>query len=86
MEERREVENFEPDQSFMNLEIFHLNEKPMEAGNPKFYGQWLIFLKGEKLMIVDVPRKKYYRASQYWFLKLLFDELEFPYKEAKING
>ncbi|MEL3959263.1 DUF5081 family protein [Caldifermentibacillus hisashii] len=82
-EERREVENFEPDQSFMNLEVFHLNEQPMEATNPKFYEQWFIFLKDEKLIMTDVPRKKYYHASQYWFLKMLFDNLEFPYKEAK---
>ncbi|WP_425278874.1 DUF5081 family protein [Caldifermentibacillus hisashii] len=40
-------------------------------------------LKGEKLMVVDVLRKKYYHASQHWFLKLLFGVLEFSYKEAK---
>lgn len=82
-EERREVESFEPGQSFMNLEVFHLNEQPMEVTNPKFYEQWFIFLKDEKLIMTDVPRKKHYHASQYWFLKMLFDDLEFPYKEAK---
>ncbi|WP_339210367.1 DUF5081 family protein [Aeribacillus sp. FSL K6-8210] len=85
-EERREVESFEPEKMFMNLEFFHMTERPMEPDNPKFYQQWMIFTKDQNLIMVDIPQKKYYHASQYWFLKLLFDELEFPYKEAKAHG
>ncbi|MBC8831125.1 DUF5081 family protein, partial [Escherichia coli] len=37
----------------------------------------------DKLMMIDVVNDTYYRGSQYALLKLLFDELEFPYEEAK---
>ena len=81
--ERKEIEKFEPESMFMNLEFFHLEEERREVSNPKYYQQWLIFTKEEKLIMVDSINKKYYHASQYWFMKVLFDEMEFPYKEAK---
>ncbi len=81
--ERRETEQLEPGDSMVNLELFHLNEKHREASNPAYYQQWLVFPKEEKLIMVDTVQLKYYHASQYWFLKVLFDEMEFPYKEAK---
>ncbi|MBO1915175.1 DUF5081 family protein, partial [Microvirga sp. 3-52] len=67
----------------MNLEYFHLDEEPRDISNPAYYQQWLIFTKNEKLIMVDPVNKNYYHASQYWFLKILFDEMEFPYKEAR---
>lgn len=82
-QERRETEGFEPENMFMNLELFHLNEEPKDKFNSRYYQQWLIFTKDEKLIMVDTVNKKYYHASQYWFLKVLFDEMDFPYKEAK---
>lgn len=82
-QERRETEEFEPEHMFMNLELFHLNEEPKDKFNSRYYQQWLIFMKDEKLIMVDTVNKKYYHASQYWFLKVLFDEMDFPYKEAK---
>jgi hypothetical protein len=82
-QERRETENFEPEEMFMNLEFFHLNEEHKDQFNWHYYQQWLIFTKNEKLIMVDTVNKKYYHASQYWFLKVLFDEMDFPYKEAK---
>jgi hypothetical protein len=81
--ERREIERFEPESMFMNLEYFHLDEEPRDISNPAYYQQWLIFTKKEKLIMVDPVYKHYYHASQYWFLKILFDEMEFPYKEAR---
>ncbi|WP_210470762.1 DUF5081 family protein [Sporosarcina sp. 6E9] len=81
--ERREIEKFEPESMFMNLEYFHLDEEPRDISNPAYYQQWLIFTKNEKLIMVDPVNKNYYHASQYWFLKILFDEMEFPYKEAR---
>lgn len=82
-QERRETENFEPEEMFMNLEFFHLSEEHKDRFNWHYYQQWLIFTKEEKLIMVDTINKKYYHASQYWFLKVLFDEMDFPYKEAK---
>lgn len=82
--ERRELETFELEDMFMNLELFHLNEKPKDQFNPKYYQQWLVFTNGGKLIMVDTVNKKYYHASQYWFLKVLFDELDFPYKEEDV--
>lgn len=82
-QERRETEGFEPEHMFMNLELFYLNEEPKDKFNSRYYQQWLIFTKDEKLIMVDTVNKKYYHASQYWFLKVLFDGMDFPYKEAK---
>jgi len=81
--ERRETQNYQPENNMMNLEFFHLKEEPQQKYNSQFYQQWLIFTKDEKLIMVDTVDKKYYHASQYWFLKLLFDELDFPYKETR---
>lgn len=85
-QERRETQEFEPEQTFMNLEFFHLKEEPRSKFNANYYQQWLVFTKDEKLLMVDTVNKKYYHASQYWFLKVLFDEMDFPYKEAKSYG
>jgi len=81
--ERRETESFEPEQMFMNLEFFHLKEEHRDQFNWHYYQQLLIFTKEEKLIMVDTVNKKYYHVSQYWFLKVLFDELDFHYKEAQ---
>jgi hypothetical protein len=80
---RRETESYDPEQYLMNLEFFHLKEEHRDQFNWHYYQQWLIFTKDEKLIMVDTVNKKYYHVSQYWFLKVLFDELDFPYKEAK---
>jgi hypothetical protein len=81
--ERHETEKLEPGDSLINLEFFHLDEQHIKAENPAHYQQWLAFPKNEKLIMVDTVQRKYYHASQYWFLKVLFDEMEFPYKEAR---
>lgn len=81
--ERREVENFEPESMFMNLESFQLEVERKEISNPAYYQQWFIFTKADKLIMIDPVKNEYYHASQYWFLKVLFDLMEFPYKEAK---
>ncbi|MEN1967626.1 DUF5081 family protein [Lentibacillus sp. N15] len=81
--ERRAIEQFEPSNMLINLEKFHLKEVVQESTNPAYYQQWLIFVKDEKLFMVNTVQKKYYHVSQYWFLKVLFDEMEFPYKEAQ---
>ena len=81
-EQRHEIENFEPGDSLLNIEFFHVNETNQQLDNPSFYQQWLAFPKDKKLITVDTVKRKFYHTSQYWFLKMIFDELEFPYKEA----
>lgn len=82
-QEKLETEQFEPGDSLINLEFFHLNASRQKADNPDYYQQWLAFPKDDRLIMIDTVQRKYYHASQYWFLKLLFDEMEFPYMEAK---
>ncbi len=82
-QQRHEVEEYEPEKMFMNLELFHLEEEPQNKYNQKYYQQWFIFTKDGKLIMVDVMNKKYYHASQYWFLKILFDEMDFPYMRSE---
>lgn len=82
-QERREIEEYEPEKMFMNLELFHLEEEPKDKTNSKYYQQWFIFTKDEKLIMLDIVNKNYYHASQYWFLKILFDEMDFPYKRSE---
>lgn len=46
---------------------------------------WLYFMEEDHLFMVNVEEEKYYRVSQYWFMKQLFDSLDIPYgtKETK---
>lgn len=74
---------FNPEKNFISMEFFHLEEKTQEASNPAFYKQYLSFEMENKLIMVDVVNEAYYQGSQYALLKLLFDELAFPYKEDK---
>lgn len=70
-------------ENFISMEFFHVDEEPKEKNNAKYYKQYLAFEMEDKLMMIDVVNDTYYRGSQYALLKLLFDELEFPYEEAK---
>ncbi|MFC4620335.1 DUF5081 family protein [Camelliibacillus cellulosilyticus] len=78
--EKQVAKAFKP-QQVMNLESFR------DRNDSNAYGQWLFFM-ADRLISVDIVHKKYYRASQYAFLKLLFDEMSFPYGErgAMPNG
>lgn len=80
-EERKRASVFEPGTNFISMEFFHIEETPQEASNPAFYKQYLSFEMENKLIMVDVVNEAYYQGSQYTLLKLLFDELAFPYKE-----
>ncbi len=86
-ETKKELSTYDPGDSenFMNIEYFHMNEQPQKIDNPAFYQQWLTFTKDEALWMVDPTTDTYYHASQYAFLQLLFDEMDFPYKEGALN-
>ncbi|MBC1625492.1 DUF5081 family protein [Listeria welshimeri] len=79
-EERKRAVAFEPEKNFISMEFFHMEEEPKEEKNDKYYKQYLAFEMEDKLMMVDVVNETYYRGSQYALMKLLFDELELPYK------
>lgn len=82
---RDELGDLEIGEEFMNLEFFHTGESPQAEDNPKFYQQWFALPHDKKLIMIDPMKDIYYHASQYWFLKILFDEMDFPYKEATPN-
>ncbi|MBC1226884.1 DUF5081 family protein [Listeria booriae] len=69
-----------------NLEVFHLDNYPADITEPSFYQNWLLFLYGDKLITLDIARQQYQQVSQYWFMKQLFDEMEFPYKGVAQHG
>ncbi|MBF2506282.1 DUF5081 family protein [Listeria welshimeri] len=79
-EEKKRAVAFEPEKNFISMEFFHMEEEPKEEKNDKYYKQYLAFEMEDKLMMVDVVNEAYYRGSQYALMKLLFDELELPYK------
>ncbi|MBC1973586.1 DUF5081 family protein [Listeria welshimeri] len=79
-EERKRAVAFEPEKNFISMEFFHMEEEPKEEKNDKYYKQYLAFEMEDKLMMVDVVNEAYYHGSQYALMKLLFDELELPYK------
>ncbi|MBC2301637.1 DUF5081 family protein [Listeria welshimeri] len=79
-EERKRAVAFEPEKNFISMEFFHMEEEPKEEKNDKYYKQYLAFEMEDKLMMIDVVNEAYYRGSQYALMKLLFDELELPYK------
>lgn len=81
---KKELENYEP-KDFLNMEFFHLEKSPQQMENPEFYQQWLVFVRDDQLFMVDPVVNKYYYVSQYWFLKVLFDQFDFPYKEVTSN-
>ncbi|MBC1285210.1 DUF5081 family protein [Listeria booriae] len=85
-QEKNEIKAMELSESVFNFEVFHLDQYPAQMTEPKFYQNWLLFLYGDKLVSLDVARQQYQQVSQYWFMKLVFDEMEFPYKEVAQHG
>lgn len=84
LQEQIEVEEMDPDQSMINLEFFHLDKEPQTSKNRDYYQQWFSLIdQNDRLIMVNTQEKKYYHASQYWFLKKVFDELDFPYQQKE---
>ncbi|MHC5251661.1 DUF5081 family protein [Listeria kieliensis] len=76
----------EPDERFLSMEYFHVNEEPRVEENREFYQQYFLFVWKERLIAVDVVREAYYQVSGYWLWNELYRELKFPVKEALENG
>lgn len=78
--ERKELEKEGIGESLINLESFHINEGKMDR-----YEQWLIFENKNRLIMIDTSENVYYQASQYWLLQVLFEEMDFPYREGDLT-
>lgn len=74
--EKHVIEKEELEDTSMNIETFYLDAKQV-----KNYKQWIVFERNNKLIIIDVTTKEYLHASQHWFLKIIFDALDFPYNK-----
>jgi len=77
--EKHELDDFEPGHA-LDIEVFESDKDPAKHFINR--QQWLIFEKSDQLFAVDTENLKYYHASQYWFIKMLFDEMELPYQEV----
>ncbi|WP_077310001.1 DUF5081 family protein [Terribacillus halophilus] len=83
--DKEEINQLEASEDMVNIELFHPRVKPQSASNPNYYQQWIALTKAEKLVMIDTYKKQYYQASQHWFLKLLFDALDFPYRQKEVR-
>ncbi|WP_088815596.1 MULTISPECIES: DUF5081 family protein [Listeria] len=82
LDERKRVSACEPDERFISMEYFHVEETPMEEENPAFYQQYFVVAWQDKLVAIDVVRDDYKQVSGYWLWNELYRELQFPVKEA----
>ncbi len=82
LDERKRVSECEPNEYFMSMEYFHVDQQPMEEENPAFYQQFFVVCWQDKLVAVDVVRDDYKQVSGYWLWNELYRELQFPVKEA----
>ncbi|PAD34195.1 MULTISPECIES: DUF5081 family protein [Terribacillus] len=80
-EDREAIKELDVTNDIVNIELFHPRVKPQISTNPNHYQQWLVLSKEDRLIMIDTTQKQYYQASQYWFLKVLFDALDFPYRQ-----
>lgn len=75
--ERRSILEEEVEENVLSIAVFDTNAVQMEEE----FAQWLYFMEEDKLCAVNVEEESYYRASQYWLMKELFDSLEIPYPQ-----
>jgi len=62
---KKELETYEPDDNFMNMEFFQLGDTQEKVT----YEQWLAFTKDDELIMVDPITDKYYYAKNYYLMK-----------------
>ncbi|MGG0650749.1 DUF5081 family protein [Bacillus mycoides] len=86
-QERKQLEERSLSDTGINIELFHLTEEPRLQSNPRYYQQWLCLESNQRVAAIDLVKEQYLFVSQFWLLKLLFDELEIPYaKEGVVHG
>ncbi|MGC6768040.1 DUF5081 family protein [Enterococcus sp. LJL51] len=75
--ERRSFLDKDIPDNALSLEVYSIEKNEKSA--------WLCFVEEDKLYSVSVEDESYYRASQYWLMKELFDSLEIPYGAGEQN-
>lgn len=68
---------------FLSLDICHKTKEPRSLSNPDFLQSWIVLMEGDKLIMIDCLRKKFYHTSQHYFMKIIFDALDFPYRKKE---
>ncbi|MBC2265065.1 DUF5081 family protein [Listeria booriae] len=76
IEQRQKLDNSLTQENLIDLRIF---------GVSNTLEHWIIFDVDEMLFTINTQTKEYYRASQYWLMKILFDTLEIPYKKEGVD-
>lgn len=76
--ERRRFVGEDVGENVFSLTVFDINSAEDEEQTA-----WLYFLEEDKLYVVKVEEEGYYRASQYWLMKQLFDGLDIAYEETE---
>ncbi|MGL4390097.1 MAG: DUF5081 family protein [Carnobacterium maltaromaticum] len=80
--QRRIAEKLELKTNLLNIEIFKGELYEEEVDSAEYHEQWLMYQDQGELYAVDFNEPKYYRASQYWLMKFVFDSLAIPYGAA----
>jgi hypothetical protein len=75
--ERRSILEEEIEENVLSLAVFDTETVQTDTK----FAQWLYFMEEDKLCTVNVEEEAYYRVSQYWLMKELFDSLEIPYPQ-----
>lgn len=80
--QRRIAEKLELKTNLLNIETFKGELYKEEVDSVEYHEQWLMYQDQGELYAVDFNEPKYYRASQYWLMKFVFDSLAIPYGTA----
>ncbi|MBC1524291.1 DUF5081 family protein [Listeria booriae] len=83
-EKRALLQKIEKKEQEMSLEIFDKSEVAISANPYKRITFWSVFVYDGELVAVDNIKSEYYKASQYWFNKLVCDILKIPYEERRV--
>ncbi|WP_077306406.1 DUF5081 family protein [Terribacillus halophilus] len=81
--EREKIEQIGVRDDFLSLDICHKSQEPRSLSNSDFLQSWIVMIEGEKLIMIDCLRKKFYHASQHYFMKIIFDAMDFPYQKKE---
>lgn len=83
-DKRELLQKAEKKEQEMSLEIFDKLEVVTSANPYKRTTFWSVFLYDNELIAIDNTKGEHYKASQYWFNKLICDILKIPYEERRV--
>ncbi|MFP7493408.1 DUF5081 family protein [Terribacillus saccharophilus] len=62
------------------LDIVHKADKPQTKAS---FWSWVVIIYEEKLIMFDLSKGSFHRTSQYYFMKMIFDAMDFPYRREE---